>query len=215
MATQAVDAAAVDGKGGLGEIVSLFKSVEVIAAAILAIGTAAGTFLTDVPRDLAIGILCLAGLLFLAVITAKVAMPAIEARRRRQIIALPEAAFRSPTTFRLRPYDEADHAGFDRPDNAHHEALRWLERTTEPFLYLTGVSGTGKSSLLQAWLVPELAAADPPTRAIVVRSYADPIAQLADALTRPAPSGTGARPRPTPQGNCSSARSSGFGRAGS
>ncbi len=73
---------------------------------------------------------------------------------------------------------------FERPDQAHHEALRWLEAAREPFLYLTGFSGTGKSSLLHAWLVPELARADPKTLTLVVRSYADPVAQLTEALAK-------------------------------
>ena len=69
---------------------------------------------------------------------------------------------------------------------AHHEPrCAGSKRRAEPFLYLTGVSGTGKSSLLHAWLMPELAGGEPPTRTVVVRSYADPIAQLTDALTRP------------------------------
>jgi Leucine-rich repeat (LRR) protein len=112
-------------------------------------------------------------------------MPAIEVRRRRKVIAIPESSLRGPTTFRLRPYEEADHADFDRPDKVHHEALRWLEQASEPFLYMTGFSGTGKSSLLHAWLVPELAAREAPTRTVVARSYADPLGQLVDALTRP------------------------------
>ena len=63
------------------------------------------------------------------------------------------------------------------PDTAHHDAaLRWLQGADASFLYLTGFSGTGKSSLLQAWLIPELAKGDPPTRTVVARSYADPLA---------------------------------------
>jgi hypothetical protein len=82
-------------------------------------------------------------------------------------------------------YDEADHANFNRPDYVHHEALRWLERLSEPFLYLIGFSGTGKSSLLQAWLAPELARREPPMRTVVAHTVHDPIGQLVDALTRP------------------------------
>jgi hypothetical protein len=36
-------------------------------------------------------------------------MPAIEARRRRKVIAIPDERLWQPTTFRLRPYDEGDH----------------------------------------------------------------------------------------------------------
>ncbi len=56
--------------------------------------------------------------------------------------------------FTLRPREtEAD---FDRADNAHQKILQWMENTQEPVLYLTGASGTGKSSLLSAWVIPKL-----------------------------------------------------------
>ncbi len=56
--------------------------------------------------------------------------------------------------FTLRPRESEE--GFERADNAHHEILRWIEHTREPVLYLTGSSGTGKSSLLSAWVLPKL-----------------------------------------------------------
>jgi len=34
--------------------------------------------------------------------------------------------------------------------------LKWLKSSREPVLYLTGFSGTGKSSLLDAWVIPKL-----------------------------------------------------------
>src|ERR1035437_701240 len=56
--------------------------------------------------------------------------------------------------FTLRPRESEE--GFERADNAHQEVLRWIENTREPVLYLTGASGTGKSSLLSAWVLPKL-----------------------------------------------------------
>ncbi len=56
--------------------------------------------------------------------------------------------------FTLRPRE--NEAGFERADNAHQEILHWMETTTEPVLYLTGASGTGKSSLLSAYVIPRL-----------------------------------------------------------
>ncbi len=56
--------------------------------------------------------------------------------------------------FTLRPRE--NEAGFERPDNAHQEILSWIQSTNEPVLYLTGSSGTGKTSLLSAWVAPKL-----------------------------------------------------------
>jgi hypothetical protein len=56
--------------------------------------------------------------------------------------------------FSLRPRDQEDK--FERADNAHADTLHWIETTQESVLYLTGGSGTGKSSLLFAWVIPKL-----------------------------------------------------------
>ena len=114
---------------------------------------------------------------------AQIIAPWIEHRRRQRVIELVEKEeSQRREAFRLRPYEERDHDGFDRPDNAHKKAVDWLDEAKATCLYLTGFSGTGKSSLLQAWLIPELAAADRPLRSVVVRSFADPIGQLVAAL---------------------------------
>jgi NACHT domain/Leucine Rich repeats (2 copies) len=88
-----------------------------------------------------------------------------------------------PGYFRLQPYDDRDHDDFGRPDGAHLAAVEWITRAKAPLLYLTGRSGTGKSSLLAAWVLPELQRAQPAFQALVVRSFADPIAALRKALT--------------------------------
>ena len=56
--------------------------------------------------------------------------------------------------FTLRPRETE--AEFERVDKAHEQVLRWIENSKEPVLYLTGASGTGKSSLLAAWVIPKL-----------------------------------------------------------
>jgi predicted Ser/Thr protein kinase len=56
--------------------------------------------------------------------------------------------------FTLRPREAED--GFERADGAHHEVFRWIRNTREPVLYLTGASGTGKTSVLDAWVIPKL-----------------------------------------------------------
>ncbi|MGI9417840.1 MAG: hypothetical protein ACR2RA_08395 [Geminicoccaceae bacterium] len=122
-------------------------------------------------------------LLIAFAVYAQIIAPWIEHRRRQRVIGLVETDKPlRPTEFRLRPYEERDHDDFDRPDGAHEKALHWLDESDATCLYLTGFSGTGKSSLLQAWLIPELAAADRPARTVVVRSFADPIGQLVEAL---------------------------------
>jgi hypothetical protein len=56
--------------------------------------------------------------------------------------------------FTLRPREIEE--SFERADQAHQDVLNWLKSTREPVLYLTGSSGTGKSSLLAAWVIPKL-----------------------------------------------------------
>lgn len=63
-------------------------------------------------------------------------------------------------SFRIGPYLDtaADRDDFNRPDGAHQLVLQWLQRTEAVPLYLTGTSGSGKSSLLNAFVLPALRA---------------------------------------------------------
>jgi Leucine-rich repeat (LRR) protein len=84
--------------------------------------------------------------------------------------------------FTLRPRE--DENGFDRADNAHQEVLHWVHNTKEPVLYLTGASGTGKSSLLSAWVVPKLKREEHVV--IQLRAFAvDLVARIKGELLRP------------------------------
>jgi uncharacterized membrane protein YgcG len=87
--------------------------------------------------------------------------------------------------FRLHAYDETDRQRFDRADNAHIQVLEWLRRTSEPVLYLTGRSGTGKSSLLSASVLPRLREDKPPIRIISVRTSKDAMATIIAKLHSP------------------------------
>lgn len=60
--------------------------------------------------------------------------------------------------FRTAPYGESseDRAAYTRADGAHETALRWLLDAREHLLYLTGTSGCGKTSMLNAYIVPHL-----------------------------------------------------------
>jgi hypothetical protein len=84
--------------------------------------------------------------------------------------------------FTLRPRENEE--GFERADNAHQEILRWIENNREPVLYLTGASGTGKSSLLSAWVLPKLEREGHVV--IRLRGYEDDLlTRIKDGLLRP------------------------------
>jgi hypothetical protein len=63
---------------------------------------------------------------------------------------------KDPVYFRLRAY-EADDNGFKRPDEAVKLVQKWIIASNIPLLYLSGQSGVGKSSLLNAAIIPALA----------------------------------------------------------
>ncbi len=113
-------------------------------------------------------------------------------RRRQQGLAIAPAAV--PTGyFRIGPYGNTpeDTAAFHRADRAHIRVLNWLNRVEGAPLYLTGQSGCGKSSLLQAFVLPALRASA--ATVIECRAWTDPLAALITALaTIPGP----ARRRP-------------------
>jgi len=67
--------------------------------------------------------------------------------------------------------------------SGYEQYLNWLRNPRSPILYLTGSSGTGKSSLINAYLAPALEKENPPkTNVYVLRSYKDPLKILYDAL---------------------------------
>jgi Leucine-rich repeat (LRR) protein len=108
------------------------------------------------------------------------AIPALVEKRRKKRLTEISGSLQSGY-FRLAPRDEE--ASFTRPDGKHEEILRWLDRRTRSLLYLTGLSGSGKSSLLAAWVLPKLAQQN--TVVIRLRGYQDPIAALEQELQRP------------------------------
>jgi uncharacterized protein YjbI with pentapeptide repeats len=63
------------------------------------------------------------------------------------------------------------------------EVLRWLEHPTSPVLYLTGLSGSGKSSLLTAWVLPHLQRQN--MVSVRLRGYQDPLTLLEQELQKP------------------------------
>jgi hypothetical protein len=118
-------------------------------------------------------------------------------RRRRREAALREWAVQPLPSFeadyfRVGPYtgSAADCKRYRRPDGADADILEWVRKANEPILYLSGLSGAGKSSLLNASLLPALAAGDAqtgivPCHIISIPEQDDPIACLREALLTP------------------------------
>jgi hypothetical protein len=102
-------------------------------------------------------------------------------QRQRHAIALTldDAGLRE-RYFRLDPYVTPTPLLFKREDDAHIEVLRWISRTTRPILFLTGASGAGKSSVLEAYVLPMLRADG--VRIERLRGGGDPLARLEAAL---------------------------------
>src|SRR4051794_29999614 len=109
-------------------------------------------------------------------------LPAIlDQRRRRRLKEI--SGELKPGYFRLAPREEEE--GFTRADNKHQEILRWLKNAREPVVYLTGMSGSGKSSILAAWVIPRLSKEDPRVKVIPLRGYEDPLSILISKLREP------------------------------
>jgi energy-coupling factor transporter ATP-binding protein EcfA2 len=88
----------------------------------------------------------------------------------------------------LRPFTEAEAHVFFGRDTLVDEMLLRLDRSR--FLGVVGVSGSGKSSLLQAGLVPRLQGdlssdASGRWRVLTMRPWTDPLGRLARGLARP------------------------------
>jgi hypothetical protein len=90
-----------------------------------------------------------------------------------------------PGYFRLTAYSADDRAKFRRPDGGEVEVLRWIQRSHEPLIYLVGLSGVGKSSLLGSHVIPELKEGKPGWIVVEARPYDNPLLALAAALQRP------------------------------
>lgn len=90
----------------------------------------------------------------------------------------------TPGYFRLRPYDRSkqDREAYHRNDGEHKKVLSWLLKSQEVVHYLTGRSGTGKSSLLNAFVLPNLQEAPHFWRTLVIHASADPLKDLRESI---------------------------------
>lgn len=106
-----------------------------------------------------------------------------ESRRQKRVIPIGESY--SPSNnlrFTTDPRSEKDRETFQRADHAHEKVLSWIVNASDSVLFLTGRSGVGKSSLLSAFVIPELKTATPKFEVLQVRSYGDPMQAMVDAL---------------------------------
>jgi len=83
--------------------------------------------------------------------------------------------------FRLEPRE--DEKIFTRADGVHHQVLKWMAQRTDLVMVLTGVSGAGKTSLLNAWVVPKLQRGG--TTVIRLRGHQNLVAELEEQLVKP------------------------------
>ena len=86
--------------------------------------------------------------------------------------------------FRIGPYQdtELDRAKFSRSDRAEEKALDWLRKSNHLPLYFTGDSGSGKSSLLNASLLPKLS--EEGWTVVEARAWQDPLGAIREALQK-------------------------------
>jgi len=89
------------------------------------------------------------------------------------------------TYFHIGPYPESRRRRYDRADKAHEEVLSWLKGTNEPVVVLSGLSGTGKTSMLEAFVIPELHEGESPFKVLLIRGFDDPLSELRRQLLDP------------------------------
>src|SRR5262249_31093654 len=84
--------------------------------------------------------------------------------------------------FRIGPYLDTseDRARFERTDQTHQKVLNWIQRSSSAPLYLTGDSGSGKTSILNAFVLP--VRREHGWVVVQARAWQDPGRALRDAL---------------------------------
>jgi formylglycine-generating enzyme required for sulfatase activity len=121
---------------------------------------------------------------FLAVV-AQAALEWRADRNRRMLQALAvKPGTKQTGYFRIGPYQDTveDRTKFSRPDRAEAKVLEWIKKSTQVPLYLTGDSGCGKSSLLNAFALPKLRELG--WTVVEVRAWQDPQGRLRDELLK-------------------------------
>jgi Leucine-rich repeat (LRR) protein len=106
----------------------------------------------------------------------------IKSAQRDAVKPIPSAS--AASYFLIGPYGEERRGKYARADDVHVKVLDWLQKTGERILILTGSSGTGKSSLLNAFVVPALRESKPPCAVLLVRSFDNPFDDLRRQLLK-------------------------------
>ena len=116
----------------------------------------------------------------------------IKQRRERLLVESSQRDIENPQPpvteadyFYIGPYPASRRPRYDRADGIHKEVLNWLKGTKETVTVLSGFSGTGKTSLLQAFAIPELCESKPPFTVLLIRGFDDPLAELRRQLFDP------------------------------
>jgi hypothetical protein len=116
----------------------------------------------------------------------------IKQRRERLLVkssqrdlANPQPPVTEADYFYIGPYPASRRLRYNRADGLHKEVLNWLKGTKETVIVLSGFSGTGKTSLLQAFAIPELCEGKPPFTVLLIRGFDDPLAELRRQLLDP------------------------------
>ena len=107
------------------------------------------------------------------------------ARNRRKLQEFAVKTTREePGYFRIGPYQDTveDRKKFRRPDRAEEKVLQWIDGTPSVPLYLLGDSGSGKSSLLNAFVLPRLREQN--WAVVEARAWQDPQAALRQAFLK-------------------------------
>ena len=81
-------------------------------------------------------------------------VPALLRRRKKQELVNKPDVIIPPDYFRLTPYSSEDADTYTRADGMHQTVYKWLQKHESGVLYLSGESGTGKSSLLSGYVIP-------------------------------------------------------------
>jgi hypothetical protein len=82
--------------------------------------------------------------------------------------------------FRLVPYKTG--ANFDRADGAHITVYEWISKSKDILLYLSGASGSGKSSIVSGWVIPRILSGSSLLRVVQARIVGNPITAITEAL---------------------------------
>jgi internalin A len=103
-----------------------------------------------------------------------------EAFRRSRLSLVTDFTLPAQGYFRLEPYAPISPDDFDRVDHAHVSALKWVTTSSRFLLFLSGLSGVGKSSILEGYIVPKLR--ETGWKITVIRGFGDILSPLEGAL---------------------------------